>query len=66
MSYFASMNFHCVKTVEIEHFSGGAESMNPVYAGTVFKVKDKNGDIIEIRVFGANGVPIEIVQAKTQ
>lgn len=66
MSYFASMNFHYVKAVEIENFSGVAETMNTAYAGTVFKIKHENGDVIEIKVFGENGIPIEIIQVKTQ
>ena len=59
MSYFASMNFHGVKAVEIKRVFG----LDPeIVLGTRFKIIHDDGDYIEITTFGSESGPVQIIQ----
>ena len=59
MSYFASMNFHGVKTVEIKPVFGRDPD---IALGTEFKIVHDDGDHIVITVFGSESGPVQIIQ----
>ena len=59
MSYFASMNFHGVKAVEIKPVTG---MDTEIILGAQFKIIHANGDYIEITTFGSESGPVEIIQ----
>jgi len=59
MSYFASMNFHGVRAVEIKPVFGRDPD---IALGTQFKIIHDDGDYIEIKTFGSESGPVEIIQ----